>query len=411
MTRLVNFPTQYRRRTPARFTQDSTLRRAESLLTTLGDHSQFVEIVLGDMTEEYTQRAERSGVRAARWWYVAETMRTAPHVLAHTARHGSSDVRRLLAGIAVAMLLVPCLVVALLALRDGPPDRLMLAGGSDDGLVVHNTRPVQLPIRVLDESGTILSGDSVQFAWASGAPIPVSSSGVVTCTERGDAVVHASLVVASQPGTAPVASAVRASFTVRCRPVTSVKLTDWHDFVIGEPARALPVALAGLDSQPETLRAATIRVGDSTVATLDGLQIRPVAPGMTHVVLYVGDVWWPSVIRVFAPVPSFEGLTTEQRYVAAPYRLMPGDTIRWPLPKGRFALVFMRNPWVRAVAARDTDDVGPVVEIVGPASCAKEYAPREHNLGCWATDSTATIIVTPIPVPTARACQYARSVE
>jgi hypothetical protein len=80
--------------TPPRFTQ--------TLLESVGARRQLAEAVLGDLTEEFHERASRDGERSARHWFVRESFRALPHLLNDSVRTLCwRDVRRLL-GVALS---------------------------------------------------------------------------------------------------------------------------------------------------------------------------------------------------------------------------------------------------------------------------------------------------------------------
>lgn len=54
---------------------------AERRLESLGVDPAFVEALLGDMAKERELRAARDGAMEARLWYVAEALRSVPHVV------------------------------------------------------------------------------------------------------------------------------------------------------------------------------------------------------------------------------------------------------------------------------------------------------------------------------------------
>ena len=73
---------------------------------------------------------------------------------------------------------------------------------------------MKMPMHVFDAAGHALPDTGVRFQWASGLPIPVSSRGVVKCSQAGDATLRASLGPLVTP------------FLVRCRPVGMVELVQ-----------------------------------------------------------------------------------------------------------------------------------------------------------------------------------------
>jgi len=62
-------------------------RTAELILASLGAESQFRDAMLGDLAEEFGDRAERDGVCAARRWYYREATRSTPHLLRSWTQH------------------------------------------------------------------------------------------------------------------------------------------------------------------------------------------------------------------------------------------------------------------------------------------------------------------------------------
>jgi hypothetical protein len=90
----------------------------------------------------------------------------------------------------------------------------------------------------------------------------------------------------------------------------TIRGAGWGNFVVGEPPGTLAVDAIGLDGQPVTRIAATLRVVDSTIATLDASgRLRPLRPGHTSVDIEIGDRRTGAEVTVFEPVRTFEGLT------------------------------------------------------------------------------------------------------
>ena len=361
-----------------------------------GADAAFLGTVLGDLAEERAHRAARDGDGAARRWYAREALRSAPHVARHTvrhvARHGTPGQRARLAGVGAAAVLTASAVLVAVLARRGPP-AVLLPGTADGtfgkGLVVNDRRPVPLPVRVLDAAGRALAPAGVRYRWASGVAVPVTPDGRVTCVRRGDAVVRASL--------GPLAT----DLWVRCQPVREVRATVWNDFVAGDPARKLPVDFVGVDGAPVTLLHARLRVDDSTVATLDGLRIRPLRAGRAHLSLSVGSDGTAAAIRVFAPVPTLAGWHPEryptQHLVAAPVRLGAGTAVRWPLPVGLFSLTFLPGPpAARAAgltASAEAAVPAPTLAVDGVVMCVPALRPGVTQTECLVRAPGATIIV------------------
>ena len=344
MTRPVNTPAFEMAR---RSRETST----ERFLCAIGIDSDLIEAAVGDLTEEFADRAERDGVRAARVWYVREVVRSMPHVILTALRQGGPRARIRLVACLATVLLPFVLTAAMVVLRDGPPFRLAAGiANASEGLVVNTMRPIQLPIHAFDRRGHLLESRDVRYRWTSGAPMVISPDGVVSCTQRGDAVVTASL------------GAITTNLDLRCRPVTEVRASSWVDFMAGDPARDLPFVAIGVDGLPVTQLRGTARITDSSVATLAGTTIRPRAIGQTTVVVDVGDRKALMSVIVHEQVASFVGLRPDQRFVAVPVRVAQGDTVHWTLPPGVFWLKYLpRNP----------GDAPPTITVAGTISCSR----------------------------------------
>ena len=112
-------------------------RAVESLLKGLGADPYLSDVILGDLAEEYDQRAAFEGEVDARRWYTAEALRSVPHLLrSAVGRLRFGDVGRLIGNALFAWLaLLPVglmvYVVAASVLRlfgidwiNGPPLQL-----------------------------------------------------------------------------------------------------------------------------------------------------------------------------------------------------------------------------------------------------------------------------------------------
>lgn len=76
-------------------------RAIESILKSLGADPYLSDVVLGDLAEEFAQRAAFDGEMDARRWYTKEAMRAVPYLLRNALRHlRFGDVPRLI-GIAL----------------------------------------------------------------------------------------------------------------------------------------------------------------------------------------------------------------------------------------------------------------------------------------------------------------------
>jgi hypothetical protein len=279
--------------------------------------------------------------------------------------------------------------------RNGPPARLIAGAGADsNGIVINNLGPVHLSMRVLDAAGHRLERTDVRYQRVSGVPIPVSTRGVITCTQRGDAMVQASLAT------------LKRDFVVHCQPVRKIRDAGWGNFLVGDSARTLELDAIGSDGLPVTRIVGRFQVADSTVATLDaGGRLRPLRPGQTSVDMAIGDRVARVEVMVFEQVRTFEGLRPDQRWVVAPISLRRGASIRWPLPTGVFFLTLSTDS-SEVPAPRGFVGLGsgssPTVQspinmtVAGPVMCTRMPAPQPGVFPtfCLARAAGATLILT-----------------
>ena len=346
----------------------------EQLLHALGAHPAFADAVLGDLAEERARREAEQGALAARWWYAREALSAVPHLLGNAVRHGGAAGRARVAAVLAGAALVPALVAAVL-LRDAPAAFLVFEGqrGSDaaNAVVLNSSQPVKLITRAFDAGSHELPAGGVRYDWVAGVPIPVTSRGIVTCTERGDAELRAS------------AGRVATTVIVRCRPVRAVNGSLMMYLVAGEQGKPLPITASTDDGMREDLVAYEARVEDTSVAVLSGLVVRPIAPGTTSAILKIGDGQTRIWVNVYEPVPTLAGLRPDQRLVSAPVRLAAGDTIQWPLPAGRFWLRFSPSDALRPGPI-------PMIKVSGQISCVPSFGPTDQAT-CIAQTADAKI--------------------
>ncbi|NUQ20218.1 MAG: hypothetical protein HOQ09_04585 [Gemmatimonadaceae bacterium] len=204
----------------------------------------------------------------------------------------------------------------------GPPARL--AVGASDTVVVNNEWPVQLAVHVFDARGHALPDTGVRYEWLSGRLTQVSPTGVATCDRPGDAVVRASL------------GSLVADLKLLCRPIRDLRVTVGMQLVAGDSAEPLPFEAVDAGGRPVTLLAGTAKIMDSSVATLEGLRVRPRSPGRTAVGLRVGSRFKWIGVTVYEKVPTLEVVRPERPNVAVSVTLASGETRRLPLPRGRY---------------------------------------------------------------------------
>ncbi|MCY7380042.1 MAG: hypothetical protein LH467_11995 [Gemmatimonadaceae bacterium] len=303
--------------------EDGIASKVECLLEALGADPAFADAVLGDLTEEHARRAARDGARTARWWYVGEALRSAPHLLASAVRHASWRRRARLSAYIAAVLLAPAVAVIALFGGNGLPAQLVADMGSAADIVVNNVRPVQLAMRVLDAAGHVLPDTGVRYRWSAGVPVPVSSTGVVTCTQPGDATVHASL------------GPLTTRLTLRCRPVLDVRAFRMLNIVVGGPVAEVPFLAVDADGQRVTQLRGQITVEDSSVATVnvtaEGKQLlRARAAGSTALNVRIGDRDAHMEVHVYERASTPEGIRPGQ-HLAVPVQVRGGDMRQWRL--------------------------------------------------------------------------------
>jgi hypothetical protein len=264
-----------------------------------------------------------------------------------------------------------------LAACKGPPARLV--AGRADTVIVNNQRPVQLPMRVLDAAGHHLDSSGVRYQWTDGVPVSVSATGVVTCTQAGDAAVRASL------------GRLTTRVLVRCRPVRDVRAPWMLELVVGGPPQDIPFEALDADGQPVTLLSGEVTVGDSTIATLDGMRVTPRAPGRTEVTMRVGDRRGWTSVSVYEPGSTPEGLRPGQR-LAVPLRLSGGEMRRWRISASREVYFF-------AILPDDNAYPMPALAIVG-ANCSPGGGPQRYY--CLAQHDASIIVYHPQNVDPSR---------
>jgi hypothetical protein len=169
--------------------------------------------------------------------------------------------------------------------------------------------------------------------------------------------------------------------------VKEVRAVIWIQLVAGDTGQDLAFVALAPNGRPVNLLAGELHVQDSTIATLKGIRIRPVAPGFTAVTMRIGDGEGRTAVSVYEPVRTLRGLRPDQRFVVAPVRLARGDTIRWPLPTGLFWLQYRRASSAEPIPALAVD--GPIMCMPVPA-----LGPMVDRMDCLARGPGASIRIT-----------------
>jgi hypothetical protein len=302
--------------------------RFEDFLRAIGVHPTVAEQLTGDLAEGYREDWAREGrVRAA--INVADrALRSLPHLAWSVVRDGGPDERAQLAGWMTGVALVVALFIGVAGMRKGPPARLMYGGQSAGKIVVNHHTAAQLALRVVDARGHRLDSARITYRWLGGAPLPVSSSGVVTCRMAGDAVVRASVGDVNQ------------QLLVSCLPVLNLEALTSEHFFVGDAPRKLTFAARGFDGRRINELRGTLRILDTTIAKLSGVTVTPLKSGKTVVLINIGDATAYIHILVREYVERFTGLRPDQRFVVVPIHLTPGDSTRFALPTGVYWLAY-----------------------------------------------------------------------
>jgi len=298
----------------------------EQLLLTLGVDPDFTGAVFGDFAEEYAHRGLHDGISAARRWYLRELLRSTPHFVRSWFRHARRYQPVRLAATLSGLVVAASAIVISFATRNGPPARLERI---PDAIIVNSPEPVQFRLNVLDAAGHVLRDKRVRYQWESGDRLNVSTTGVVTCTERGDALVRASF------------AAIRTTFLLRCRPIDRFA-KDWAGqplLVVGGPDQALRIQALRVDGTRETSLAGTAIVRDSDIASLNGLSVHAKSPGGTMVYVWIGGIVDVIPITVFKRVDNTNALHPFD-YFAPSLRLASGQTSEWHIPAGKYFISF-----------------------------------------------------------------------
>ncbi len=264
-------------------------------------------------------------------------------------------------------------VVLLFALADCKGRPAHLVAGIADTIVVNNVVPVQLPMHVFDAAGHALPHTGVRFQWTSGAPVPVSSRGVVTCTHAGDATLRASL----GPLVTPV--------VLRCRPVRDVLGGGPLHLMIGDSAEVL--SFAPVDSAGRPVALFTVGISyDSTIVRLEGWRIRARASGQTSVDIYIGDGWAHWWVSVYERASTVEGIRPGQG-LAVPVRLAGGEMHSLQLPPS--------PPTYSVTMLPDRDSLRvPRLAMVG-ANCDRGFMIGQRSYWCFALPGASAVAYHP----------------
>jgi len=260
------------------------------------------------------------------------------------------------------------------AVTDERPVRL--AVGMSDTVIINNVRPGRLAVRALDSRGRTLPDSGVQYEWLSGATVSLSPDGVISCAQRGDATVRASL------------GPLEKRLVLRCRPVHEVRALRMMNLVIGEPAQTLPFAALDSAGRAVTMLTASVTVYDSSIATVQGAQVAGRRQGSTAIDMRIGDHVAHASVHVYQRVDTL-GAMQPGDHVAIPLTLRHGETRRWPLRN--------RESYFVTLLPDASGRPLPRVMITG-ANCSPGF--DAHSFFCLALKDAAVVVYhTPLGGP------------
>lgn len=218
-----------------------------------------VDDIAGDLVEECAGLSGLSGI-VRRAWSVGQAFRALPHLAISTLRRGHPRARLRLLGAMGVLLSAATSIVAAIQIHVGPPALIAADRGFDaNDIVINNVYTVQMPIRALDARGHTVTNAGIHYERVSGDEIDISQSGAVSCLTRGDAVVRASF------------NELASLVTLHCRPVTRIQTTTVrYDFLSGDQPRTFRAEAIGADGHAVKELRGSVRVGDTSVATLHG---------------------------------------------------------------------------------------------------------------------------------------------
>lgn len=212
---------------------------------------------------------------------------------------------------------------------------------------------------------------SVRFAWISGDTIPISATGVVTCSSSADATIRASL------------GELATNAALHCRPVEKVRMRAPIQFVIpDDTSETVRVEATDAEGNYVSLLSASITIVDTTVATIDGDRVIPRAPGSTVAGVRVGNRDAGAGVHVYERVNTLSGLRPNQKLAAVVLNLSPGESREWEIGRGG---------WMITMLPED-DESGIRLRIDG-ADCRPGFTPRRYT--CYTKTSARIAVYNP----------------
>ena len=256
------------------------------------------------------------------------------------------------------------------AAHNGPPARFAL--GRFDTLVLNTVRPARLAIHMLNQSGRALSDSGVWYSMTTADTRMVVDSNTVTCLEATDATVRVSF------------GRLHADVFVRCRPVHHLLFERPMQLNVGDAAQRLPLKALDTALNEVNLLQGTATIADTSVASLEGLTVRPRSAGATVVTVSIGNRTTSTGVHVYSPARTLDSLGREHRFVSVSLILGPGEMRRWPLPPGEWMLTMLP----------EGDSLGIRMRIDG-ANCSdvRAFSPRRYI--CRSRDTASVTVYHP----------------
>lgn len=266
--------------------------------------------------------------------------------------------------------------------RLGVPQRLV--AGISDTVIVNDMRPVQILVRGVNATGKPFPVTGVQFARIGGDSVKLSRTGTIACESSSDTWVRAWV------------ERVEARLLVRCSPVDRLYFSAGPvqfvapgappGGVLSDSAQPLPLVAVGPDNKPVELLRGTVFVPDTSIASAEGLWIRPKRPGGTTASVEAGGraTRHGVSLHVYKRLRQIDEMQPDDRWVSVPITLGRGEVIRWTLPPPRW--MFTMLPY--------EDSLRGLRLRVERANCGRmQITPRRYN--CLPGDNASIVIYHP----------------
>ena len=220
--------------------------------------------------------------------------------------------RRAARGASVTLLLI----AALVGCAERPPARL--TGAFGDTLLVNSPDPTRLSARAEDAEGRGARVRDAYWQAVGEVPFSLSADGTVHCTRAGDGTVDVSR------------GASRSRLTVRCRPVTGMRVLVAEPLVLGGAPAVLGFAGVGPDGATVTQIAGRAGVRDTTIVALRDTLLVPRKRGVTSLLVSLAHCEIEQPLEVIERVTDPSALEASQVYEDT-LSLVPEELRSWTL--------------------------------------------------------------------------------